>query len=169
MIIKQKDKISAIFLLLLGLFVILFSIFRMSVWKSSGPVEGFFPLLFGTILVGLSIILLIISCSKVDITNIRRDLVITEEEDNGTNDEKINPIRAYEYLFALLFYVILFEEVGFIICSGLLFIVIIKFVEKRSYLSTLLVTLITVSFSYFLFNNLLAVPLPWGILKYLWR
>jgi hypothetical protein len=152
----------------------------MSIWKNSVPHEGFLPLVLGTFMSGLGIGLLVFSTvrnkikgniggssasdGKKDLIEIVKSQII---EDTSSGDEKVDLKRLYKYLVAILFYVILLERLGYILTTGLFFMAIVKFVEKRGYFYSLLITLAVVSLSFLLFGTLLRVPLPPGILKYL--
>jgi len=176
----RRDIISSLFFILLGLFVIYFS-FRMSIWKNSVPHEGFIPLVLGTFMSGLGIGLLVFSTvrnkikgnmgdssasdGKKDLIEIVKSQII--EEDTSSGEEKVDLKRLYKYLVAILLYVILLERLGYIMTTGLFYMAIVKFVEKKGYFYSLLITLAVVSLSFLLFSTLLRVPLPPGILKYL--
>jgi putative tricarboxylic transport membrane protein len=176
----RKDIISSLFFIVLGLFVIFISL-RMSIWKASVPHEGFMPLALGTLMSGLGISLLVsrIVRNKInenigdgsaadkekDLIEIVKSQVI--EEDTGSDDEKVDLKRLYKYLMAILLYVILLETFGYLLTTGLFFMAIVKFVEKKGYFYSLLITVVVVSLSFLLFGILLRVPLPPGILKYL--
>jgi len=156
----RKDIISAIFLALLSISVIFLS-FQMSVWQRSYPGEGLFPLIFGVLLLCLSISLFIINIKKVNL--------IKEIEDQKPNVKRMKQGRLFKYLATILFYVICFDILGYVLTTGLVFLTILIFIERRNYFISFLVTLITVFFSFFLFNSCLNVPLPLGIIKYLWE
>lgn len=151
--LMNKDTVSAVFLLLMSLFTIGLSL-RMSLWGDEGPNEGFFPFILGILLFSFSIALLIISKIK-------------SGENPDASTERGDRKRLLQYLVAILFYAISLENLGYILTSILFFLAVLKFVEKRGYLISLLLTLAAVSLSFFLFKTLLGVPLPTGIMKYL--
>lgn len=173
----KKDMISAGFFLLLGLFVVFMSL-RMSIWRHSDPQEGFVPLILGILVCGLSTGLFLASLSKgkieanvkdpataekVDPLDLLKSKVIEDFEDAGGTEEKIVLKRVYEYLIASFLYALALETLGFILTGLLFFMAILKFVEKKGYLYSCIITMAVVFGSFFLFDFLLGVPLPRGI------
>lgn len=178
--ISKKNIISGGFFLLVGLFVIYMSL-RMSIWRHSDAQEGFVPLILGTLMCALSIGLLSANLSKSrivenvkdpgaadakgDLLDVLKSRVIEDVEDTGGRDGKIVLRRVYEYLIASFFYVISLEKLGYILTTALFFMAILKFVEKKGYLYSFLITMAAAFGSFFLFDTLLGVPLPLGFFK----
>jgi putative tricarboxylic transport membrane protein len=151
-IANKKDLSSGLFFLVLGLLLILLSL-RHSIWGGAGPQEGFFPLLIGLMIVGFSLTILLQS--------------LWSRGENGMEpkEEGLSVFRVAAYISLMLLYGVFFEGAGFLITSTLFLLLILKGVEKKPWKITLLVGLISVMVSYFLFASLLGVPLPQGWLK----
>lgn len=70
-------------------------------------------------------------------------------------------------LLALFLYGLLLEWAGFIVMTLLLLIFLLRAIEKKTWLFTLLMSLTTTALSYLLFETALQSQLPKGLLEYL--
>ena len=153
--ILKKNNAVAVFLILVGLYVI-YSSFSMSIWHESVPEEGFLPFILACILVGLSTILLIGE--------------IREDEAGEVPEPKAEPKRKklIYYIVAISFYSLSFSLLGFLLSTGISLIFILRWIERESWRTTILVAVGSTIVSYFLFTSLLGVILPLGPLER-WR
>lgn len=145
-----KDIISGGFLFLLSIFLITQSI-KMSLREDLGPGPGMLPFLLGLLLGILSIILVIKGI-------LRRNV-----------EEEIHLSKKFKFLLYVLlifFYSLSFKPLGFLISTALFFIIVIHFVEKLPWKTTIWVSVVSVIISYFTFYSLLKIPLPRGVFAF---
>jgi putative tricarboxylic transport membrane protein len=157
MIREKKDIASGLFLFAFGLFLAIKSL-GLSVWSKFGPDEGFFPLAVAILMMALSVTVLIKAVGSLKIL----------ESGGKTEEEASAPIerlRIYAYAVLMFLYAVLLEKVGFLITSALFLLLIVKLVERESWLRTVFVGVISIVTSYVLFVYFLGVPLPKGFLK----
>jgi putative tricarboxylic transport membrane protein len=153
LMLREKNFIGALVFLAFGLFGT-FEGYRLKPGTLSAPGAGFFPFYLGIIVTILSFILLF----KVFMVK------LASKEDFF----KIGG-RWKRLLFALaLFvaYVYALKPVGFLICSFVLLILLLRVVEGRSWKSTLIISVICTVLSYFVFAKYLGVPLPKGVIPF---
>jgi putative tricarboxylic transport membrane protein len=132
---------------------------KYSIWGRGEPREGFLPLVVGIIIIGLSVIIML-----------QAFLVKAHEEGKVFNKKEnknfIDTFRMPSYVILMALYGVLLESIGFLITSTVFMTLILKVVEKRSWMITVLVGLGTTITSYFLFKYFLNVPLPEGLIKW---
>jgi len=154
-----KEFVSGSFLCAVGLFVFVLSL-RLPIWGMTGPQEGFYPMVVAVIMIGTSI--WVISKAFVLIQPLERDRM----SDMGEEDTS-NIFRLFSYALLLLLFSLFMEKVGFL-ASGMLFLVmILKYIEKQSWKTTLLISGFFIFFSYLIFVYFLGVPLPQTIPRFL--
>ena len=153
---NKKDFASGLALLVVGLFLAFQSI-RLPLWGASGPEAGFYPLTIAVIMVSLSLFLVL------------KSGILTRPRGEGKRVEqgmdRIHLHKVFAYLILVLLYGTLIEKVGFLITSALLLFLILKFVERQSWKTTLVVGVTSIVISYTLFVYFLQVPLPRGFLQ----
>jgi hypothetical protein len=130
------------------------------IWSRSGPGAGFFPLIIGLIIVLLSLILLLQYFLSKRVRSKKEASAKNTLEQKRTTLGKVLP-----YALLMLLYGLLMKNVGFFITTLLFLLIILRYVERRGWRSTLLVGLFTTVMSYLLFEYWLGVPLPMGFLK----
>jgi hypothetical protein len=149
---NRKEFISGSFLFAVGLFVFVQSL-RLPIWSMTGPQEGFFPLMVAVIMIGVSLTLIY---KTFGLTEARGKNILSEMGGR----EKSNIFRLLSYAILMLLLSLFLEKVGFL-ASGMLFLImILKFVEKHSWKTTLWIACISILLSYLIFVNFLGVPLP---------
>lgn len=114
----------------------------------SGP--GFFPKLWAVVLVGLSIILL--GTSFYSHKNSQVGLLSPES------------IKVYICMAALIGYIVLLNSIGFILVTPVFLFGLIRFFGMKSYDKIAVTSIVITLAVYGVFEILLAVPLPAGIL-----
>lgn len=156
--LAKRDLFSSFCLFVLGLFIA-FQAMRLSIWRESGPGEGFFPLLVAFIITGLSLLIMV-----------RSIFLIRAQKNQIRKNGKKNTANFFgviSYIIVMALFSVLFEWIGFLITSSLFFILVLKYVEGQRMKIAILVGLTSVIVSYFLFVYFLQVPLPKGLIKWL--
>ena len=72
--------------------------------------------------------------------------------------------RVLTVLGMLIFYMITLKPLGFLLCTFILFSVLLRIVERKDWKYTLVASLAVSVASHFLFQNLLKINLPKGLL-----
>lgn len=154
---NRKDFQSGLCLLILGL-LLTYQSTKLSVWSRIGPDEGFFPLLLGILIMGLSLLVIVQSLFSAR----------AQEKEKTLEEQKreVSLFRLASYAIPMLLYALLIEWVGFLITSGLFLIIIFKYVERQSWKITSLVGLFSIIGSYLIFVVWFKVPLPKGLIKW---
>jgi putative tricarboxylic transport membrane protein len=138
-----------------GLLLALASL-RFQVWGDMGPKEGFYPLVIGVVIAGLSTLIIVQGLRAGKGNGKPAKPAQAEEKTTG---------RALLYVAAVLCYGLLFEKAGFLLTSGLFLLIVLGFVERQRWKVTVVVGVISIVVSYFLFCYLLGVPLPKGFME----
>lgn len=148
---KVGDILGSICFIFIAL-VFMIGAIRLRIGTITEPQPGFFPFLGGIVLMILSGILL---------------LQGWRGQSRGT--EALGEIWGPMILvLGLVFYATAFEIAGYVIVTTIISAIVLRVLETKS-LWVLTVTSLILGFgSYFLFDRLLGVPLPVGILPKLW-
>ena len=147
---RSYNLISSSFWFLIGLgFAIGGLRYGFGTWREPGP--GLLPVVFGTLLAVLSLVLLIISLIA-----------------RGTSDKKTfwETKGSWKTVLAvslsLVGYMVLFKQLGFILITFLFLFFLLKFIGKKGWLISISVALVLSFFCHGLFLLLLGTPLPKG-------
>ena len=124
---------------------------RFRLWTPEGPGEGMFPLLLSALLAVLSL------CAVV--AAIRSPRLLGQRESSPVLRAKL-----LGYVAALVVYAALFSVAGYVATTLVVFVTVLRLIEGLSWRLTLAVTLGTLILSHLLFERLLHVPLPHGVL-----
>jgi len=150
---RRYDLINSGLCFFFGLSVVLYAP-EFDLGSLRSPGSGFMPFLSGLLICGFS-----------GITFFRALF------DQAAEVEKIwAGVKFQKLIFVilmLLFYGVLMNTLGFIICSLLLMLITIRYVGSRTWRSAVLVSILSSVGSYVLFEVWLSVPLPRGILEFL--
>jgi putative tricarboxylic transport membrane protein len=152
---RRINLLSSSILLGLALFVLIASR-KFQVWVAGEPGEGFFPVLLGLALSALSAISLIIA--------------YRERSPGSSPDGARPPIvwkKLLSYILGLFAYAIFFGYLGYIVSSLVVLLFMMRVAEGLSWPKSITISLITLFISYLVFEKMLLVPLPRGILE--WR
>lgn len=149
-----RDRILvALFFFLIGVTCLVGSLL-MPFGKAKNPGVGFYPLLVGIFLVVLSVSFIIQSWKS------RHDQLPDEERFPQGSDLR----RVLALVIAVGLYPVLLTFLGYILSSFFLLVSVLRLFGLQSPWKIVLIALITVGLSYYLFAQLLAVPLPRGSL-----
>jgi len=151
----KGDLISGIFWLIFSVFICLGS-YRLGLGSLHKPGPGF--LFFWTgISLGIMSLIVFIRAWK------GRKSVASK----GSIFGKLNFTKLILVLVSIFLYALFMERLGFIPITFLFFIFILRLVEKKGWLFTLLVTCIVTASSYLLFETWLKSQLPAGLFEFL--
>jgi putative tricarboxylic transport membrane protein len=151
---RKHDTFSSLFWFAFGFFIILYSVYKLDIGMFKDPGSGFFLLISG---IGLCLIAIIIFI-KARLSKL---------------DEKVNIFigviwyKPVIILAVILFYIYLFEKLGFILDTILLMIFLFKCVEPQSWRVAVLYSFLSVFIIWFTFGYWFEVQLPSGILRIL--
>ena len=144
---KLKDSLAGVILILIGAGVIIGAL-KLRVGSATEPQPGFFPFVGGALLLVLSSILLVQALRG-------RSL--------GT--KAFGELRRPAILIAaMVVYVMILDGVGYVIATIMLSAVVLRILETKSWWVLAVVSLVLSIGSYVLFDRLLGVTLPSGIL-----
>ena len=146
---RRHDLISSTLLLFVGLFTVVLAP-EYDLGTASAPGAGLMPFLSG----GLMCIFAILTFIKAyrhrsgEVKKIWADIQFR---------------KLIFVLFMLLAYTLSIEKVGFLVCTFLLIFLLLRFVDPRSWLTSLIAGGLTSILSYLLFETWLQAQLPRGI------
>lgn len=147
---SKQQLITGIVFVLVGLYVSIYSFVKLDIGTFSAPGSGFFTLICGSGILLLSLIWLISGLKKAS-----DEIALWEKR------AWIKPLLAIA-LIAL--YAILIEWLGYVLSTAI-FIVIWQILISQSRPRTIIIFVIVgTGGMYFLFGQLLSVPLPYGVL-----
>ena len=149
---KNCDLVSSMIFIVLGIIFCTGGLkYKLSHFGSPGA--GFFPFLFGLVLIGFSISLLVLS-----ITGVKKP----SEKFFPQKDSLRKILMA---VLALLVYILVLPHTGFLLITFLFIVFTLRFFEPANWTSTLLAAFLTTVISFVLFEIWLGVQLPRGF----WR
>jgi len=145
---KLGDVLAGLLLVLIGAGVIIGAL-KLHVGSATEPQPGFFPFVGGVLLILLSSVLLMKGLRGTSI---------------GTKafGELKRPIIL---IVGMVVYVIIFDWVGYVIATIILSAIVLRILETKSWWVLTVVSLVLSVGSYILFDRLLGVTLPPGILS----
>lgn len=144
---KRGDIAAGFFCIFFGATMMIGAI-KLRLGTPSEPQPGFFPFVAGIILVVLSAILLIRAFSG-----------------RGEGAEPFGELwRPAILAIGLFLYSLLLDSMGYIIATIILSMVVLRVLDTKAWLKLAAISLILSVGTYFLFDRLLDVPLPLGIL-----
>ncbi len=149
----EKDTLTTSFCLLFGIYFSVES-YRLGLGKLQMPGPGYFPF-------GASVLFAI--CSAVAfVTSMRR-------KSGDVRAGSPEPLHWWNIVFVLggmLGYILALDWLGFLLCTFMLLILVIRFVARQGWVFSLTVSLIMALGSHILFDLLLNAQLPTGLLKF---
>ena len=149
-VFENLDAVSSFVLILFALLTCYLSK-KLSVWSPEGPGDGFFPFLGGLVLGFLGLCLLVQSLLKP-----KKDAVFLADT---------LKLKLLIYVVSLLAYSILFNWLGSILGTLLLFLSICKGAERASWRASLIISVLSCGLFFLIFSVFFKVPLPLGFLK----
>lgn len=151
----KADRISGIFWLIFSM-VVSFESYNLGLGTLRKPGPGFF--FFGTgIILGIMSLTIVIKSWKGKKIGAWRESVFGK-----LNITKIIPVLASLFLYALFM-----EKLGFLLITLLLFIFLLRIVEKKKWSLTIFVSLLVTVIAYLVFEIGLTSQLPKGVLDFL--
>jgi len=147
---RRPDPLAGLALLLLALFA----------WLAAGPLPfgtlhqpgpGFFPRSLAALTGAMSLLLLL------------RGLSTGAPDVRGLWPDRPGALRVLLLLLVLLAYLAALEPAGYLLATAGLFLVLLRWVGRRSWPQTAGVTLLAAGGSYLLFARWLMVSLPAGL------
>jgi len=148
----KADRISGAFWFLFSLFISHQS-YKLGLGTLRQPGPGFLFFWTGIVIAILSLIVIFASFKN----EVRGDSIFARS----------NITKLLLALGSLFLYALLIEWLGFLIVTLLLFIFLLKVIEKKKAWFALLVSLTVTIFSYLLFELILQSQLPKGLLEFL--
>jgi len=146
---KNGDILAGSFFLFLGVAVIIGAL-QLPLGTPLDPQPGFFPLLAGVFLSGVSIIYLLRALPKK----------------RSAGRQPVGAAWRPVFLIAGLFiYSIILDPLGYVIATVVLSMIILRILEPKTWWKLVTIGLGTSIGSYVLFDRILGVTLPLGILK----
>jgi putative tricarboxylic transport membrane protein len=152
---KRRDFHSGLLLLVLGLIIIEESM-RLHIGTPQEPGAGFYPLLIGIAIAGLSVLLL-----AAYLWSGRNGEALPFKTAKASRLGKLAMT-----IGALLVYIFALEGLGFLLTTLLFMIFMLKTVEGMKWTVALLTSLFTATACYLLFDLLLQAQMPPGLLRY---
>jgi hypothetical protein len=149
--LKRIEPWVNIFWIACGLAVCVYSL-NLGLFGSGGPATGFFPMIAGVLLTATGSALLVTHSSRVDAAH-------------HFWPEQGSARRVSMVMGGLMLMTLLMWFVGFIVAALIMMPVLLRAIEKRSWLFVTVVGSISTAAAYLLFNTLLGTLLPrspWG-------
>jgi putative tricarboxylic transport membrane protein len=147
---KKADQITAIVMLLFSAYVVLASS-RMSLYTEFAPDYGFFPFWLGILMGTLSVLLFVNGSTRPAV-----------KTDNVVLPERGIMINVVLILAGLGLYAFLMEQIGYILDTLLLVILLVGVVEREKWYKALIITVLMTALLYVIFQIILGVSLPKG-------
>jgi putative tricarboxylic transport membrane protein len=151
----KADRISGAFWFLFSLFIS-FESYKLGLGTVRQPGPGFLFFWIGIVIAILSWVVILTSFKKQSIEEFRVSVF------EGSNIAKLLLVVGSLFIYALLI-----EWLGFLIVTLLLFIFLLRIIEKKKTWFAVLVSLAITAFSYLLFELGLQSQLPKGLLEFL--
>jgi hypothetical protein len=155
MLMGRADQASGAFWFIFSVFIS-YESYHLGLGSLHQPGPGSFFFLTGIVTALLSLTIILRSFKKP-----------TSEEAKGAAFEKRGVAKIIPVLLSLFLYAMLMERLGFLIVTLLLFVFLLKMIEKKKWWLTVLVSLIVTAASYLIFEVGLQSQLPKGILDFL--
>lgn len=149
-ILERMNKITAFFLLCIGIVALSVSLSTMDVGTFTKPEEGFTPVLFSSLLIGLSIL------------NIVIEFITPNKVPGEMKDVKWG--RFFLYFVICIAYVFFIKKIGFATDTFICLFLTLKLAGLKGKVKPVLISLISSVLIWALFTLAMGVPLPSGIL-----
>jgi hypothetical protein len=148
----KAQRITAVLFILLGMYVVLYSLFKLEVGTINRPGSGFFTLICGSGIFILSLLWVLFGFKGKP-----------DESPLWDTRQWISPLLA---VGLALLYAFLMEPLGYIFSTAI-FIVLWQFIiAKGKRFTIILFTITGTAAMYTVFEILLSVPLPNGLLRF---
>ncbi|MDI7259365.1 MAG: tripartite tricarboxylate transporter TctB family protein [Thermodesulfobacteriota bacterium] len=151
----KADRISGAFWFLFSLFIS-YESYKLGLGTVRQPGPGFLFFWTGIVIAILSLIVILISLKKQSEGELRESVFA-----------RSNMTKLLLVLGSLFLYALLIEWLGFLIVTLLLFIFLLRVIEKKKAWFATLLSLAVTAFSYLIFELGLQSQLPKGLLEFL--
>jgi hypothetical protein len=131
---------------------------RLGVWELGEPGAGLFPLIFGGTLAALAVMQILQIVLEARFRAVRQSGSAASAAAVGM------PYRLPIYLSCMVAYAALFDVLGFIAVTAMVFMVLLVGAERMEVMPSIAITAGAVGASYIVFGKFLAVPFPPGVL-----
>jgi len=149
---RNRDFFSSLIFIALGTIFCTGGLkYKLSHFGSPGA--GFFPFLFGLVLIGLSVGLLIVSATEL------------KKPSENFFPQKDSLRKILLAAGALLAYILGLPYTGFLLITFLFIVFMFRFIEPANWPPTLLAAFLTSAISFVIFELWLGVQLPKGFLR----
>ena len=155
---RNRDIISGLFWTVVGV-IFLAGGWQYGIFRGSIPGAGFFPFMASIILVALSMSVSITALWPKD----RKTSRLDERKRFFSHPDSWKKILLA--LIGLLFFWQGLGYLGFLLTTFLFIIFLLRVIEPQKWLTVLTTSILTTGITYIVFNMLLKVRLPAGILK----
>ncbi|MEJ2431490.1 MAG: tripartite tricarboxylate transporter TctB family protein [Deltaproteobacteria bacterium] len=152
---RTADRISGTFWLIFALVTIV-KAYGLGLGSLFRPGPGFLFFWVGILLAIMSLAIII-----------KPTEVKQEGEPGKPIFADINFKKIIQVLIAVFFYALLLESLGFVVVTTLFFFFILRVVEKKGWLFTILTSIFVTGIAYLVFQVWLQTQLPEGILEFL--
>jgi putative tricarboxylic transport membrane protein len=149
---KAGKLLANVLLIALGIFGAV-SGWRFGLWRGHVPGPGLLPFAVSVALVGLTAIATLI------------DLYGAPQAEEPEEEGETTWGKFFAYLGALAFAALALEPLGYLLTVTAVFVFILKFAERQSWVKTVVVTVATLAVCEILFVRVLGVELPKGVLE----
>ena len=153
---NKADRISGVFWLCFSILIIILS-YRLGLGTLHQPGPGFLFFWVNIVLGGMSLAVLIRAWMGKTTEGLRPLTIF-----GGQNLAKILLV-----LVALFLYAVFMETLGFILVTLLLFIFLLRIIEKKKWAFAVSTSVVVTAISYFIFQVWLQCMLPLGLLEFM--
>jgi hypothetical protein len=152
---RLHEQIYNAFWILLSGAICVLSV-QLTLWDASGPGGGFIPFLAGALIGATGLALFVLEFAKG----------IRDRRPEAFFPNSLAIRRILFVLGALCFMALTIAHLGFLISAFLAICFLLRAVEPQKWTTIVVIALASSLGSYYLFNGLLQVPLPAGILGF---
>ncbi|MGB9662755.1 MAG: tripartite tricarboxylate transporter TctB family protein [Moorellaceae bacterium] len=147
---KRHSRIAGVFLIIVGVLIMVDSYFELKLGNFRHPDSGFLPFWYGLGLVVLSMVLVL--------THLGAD---KEPLPFWSKGQWVRPLMA---VIIVLIYSLILESLGYVLSTFLFLLSWEAIIEREKWGKTLSICVLGTLAMYVIFERLLGVPLPTGIL-----
>jgi len=152
----RPNQISSLVWLLMGLFIVVESLFSLKIGTVYDPGPGLFPLIMGILLSFFSLVILLKATFAKGV----------EKKKLSKLWAGLNWPKMFCTIGGLSFYPIILNTAGFLLTTLLLLIFLLRIIKRQNWKLTIGLSIFTSVGFYLFFDRLLQVQLPRGILGF---
>lgn len=152
---RLSEQIYNAFWILFGSAICVLSV-QLTLWDPSGPGSGFIPFVAGALIGTTGLVLSVLEFARR----------VRDRHPERFFPNRLVIRRILFVLGALCFMALTIAHLGFLVSAFLAICFLLRAIEPQKWTTILVVALASSLGSYYLFNGLLQVPLPKGILGF---